>query len=58
MTNTQTIKGIKYNVLAEELIFGIMSEQGFYKTMLILVRPKGNKRFSALRDINGELTIY
>jgi hypothetical protein len=36
---------------------GKMAEQGFYKTMLILVRPKGTIEFWAMRDINGEVTL-
>lgn len=52
-----TIKGITYDILAEQLMSGKMSEQGFYKSTLILRRPKGHIEFWAMRDIYGEITL-
>ncbi len=52
-----TIKGITYDILAEQLMSGKMAEQGFYKSTLILRRPKGSIEFWAMRDINGEITL-
>ena len=43
MTTQETINGITYNVKGEIEITGKAALQGHYKTMLILVRPKGNK---------------
>lgn len=57
MITQETVNGITYNIKAEVEIKGKMAEQGFYKTMLILVRPKGNKEFWAMRDINGTVTL-
>ena len=52
-----TIKGITYDILGEHKMTGRMAEQGFYKSMLILRRPKGRIEFWAMRDINGEITL-
>jgi hypothetical protein len=49
--------GITYEIRAEYKLTGKMVEQGFYKTLLILVRPKGTKEFWAMRDINGTITL-
>jgi len=57
MTTQETINGITYNVLAELELEGIMAEQGFYVSMIILQRPRGHKKFDAMRDINGEVTL-
>lgn len=57
MKNQVTIKGITYDIKAEHVMTGKMAEQGFYKTMLVLVRPKGTIEFWAMRDINGEVTL-
>ncbi len=55
--NTTTIKGVTYNIIAELEMSGKMAEQGFYKSNLILKRPKGHKEFWAMRDINGAVTL-
>ena len=57
MQNQETVNGITYNVKGETLLTGIASQNGFYKSMMILVRPKGNKEFWAMRDINGTVTL-
>lgn len=57
MTTQETINGITYNVEAELELTGKAAEQGFYTSMIILKRPKGNKEFWATRDINGEVTL-
>ena len=57
MKTQTTIKGITYNIESEVEMTGKMSEQGFYKTMLILVRPNGHKEFWGMRDINGTITL-
>lgn len=55
MTQT-TIKGITYNIKAEVELTGASGKSN-YKSILILIRPKGVKEFMAMRDINGEITI-
>jgi hypothetical protein len=57
MKTQETINGITYNIIGEIEMTGKMAEQGFYKTMLILVRPKGHIQFWAMRDINGVVTL-
>jgi len=57
MTTQETIKGITYNVVTEHVMTGKMSEQGFYKTMIVLVRPNGHKEFWGMRDVNGNVTL-
>ena len=58
---TTTIKGITYNILAEESIAGYKNieanNNGNVVSTLILVRPRGNKEFWATRDMNGEVTL-
>lgn len=49
--------GITYNILAEEVLTGKASEQGFYKTLMMLQRPKGSKTFYAMRDVNGIVSL-
>jgi hypothetical protein len=55
--NKVTIKEITYDIIAELDMAGKMAEQGFYKSSLILRRPKGHIEFWAMRDINGEITL-
>lgn len=50
-----TIKGIIYNINAEENLTGVA--KGFYTSLLSLVRPRGHKEFLAMRDINGNVEI-
>jgi len=49
--------GITYNILAEEALTGKAAEQGFYQTLVMLQRVKGNKTFYAMRDVNGIITL-
>lgn len=49
--------GITYAIKCEVEMTGKMAEQGFYISMLILVRPAGHKEFWAMRDINGCVTL-
>jgi hypothetical protein len=55
------IKGIIYNVLAEETISGFKNieknNNGNLATVLLLVRPNGNKEFWATRDNKGIVTL-
>ena len=55
------IKGITYNVLAEETISGFKNieknNNGNLATVLLLVRPNGNKEFWATRDNKGIVTL-
>lgn len=56
--STETINGITYNVLAEIELDGLMAEmQNHYVSMLTLQRPKGAKRFDAMRDKNGNVSL-
>lgn len=49
--------GITYTIKGEVEMTGKMAEQGFYVSMLILVRPAGKKEFWAMRDVNGCVTL-
>ena len=57
METTTLENGITYQIKAEVKITGKMSEQGFYTSTLILVRPKGTKEFWAMRDTNGTIAL-
>ena len=57
MTNSTTINGTTFNIKSEVEMTGKMTEQGFYKTMLILTKPRGTKEFWAMRDLNGNITL-
>jgi len=56
--NTVTLtNGITYQIRAEVKMNGKMAEQGFYKSLIMLVRPNGTKEFMAMRDINGTISL-
>lgn len=57
MTTQTTINGITYNVTAELELDGLAAENGFYTSLVMLQRPNGHKKFEAMRDINGEVTL-
>lgn len=57
MKTKVTINGITYNIEAEFALIGKSLEQGFYTSLITLVRPNGHKEFSAMRDVNGLITI-
>lgn len=56
MTIQETINGVTYNVKAEVKLTGKAAE-GNYKTILLLVRPNGNKEFMAMRDLKSNVTL-
>jgi hypothetical protein len=57
MTTQATINGITYNVLAELELDGKAAENGFYTSLVMLQRPNGHKKFEAMRDITGAITL-
>ena len=61
MKNQTTINGITYNILAEtsfDLNSNIITKNNHpFVSLITLVRPKGNKRFQAMRDQEGNITL-
>jgi len=61
MKNQTEINGITYNILAE-VYFNVNSNimtnyTHNYVSSLTLVRPKGNKKFDAMRNSDGKITL-
>ena len=54
-----TIKGITYNVVAESPFTGnaLAASNGYYVSIIMLKRPKGNKEFWATRSKDGDITL-
>lgn len=57
MTTQTTIKGITYDIKAEEKFTGKALSNG-WASILLLVRPKGHKEFWAVRRLdNNEIEL-
>ena len=49
------LNNITFDIKAETELTG--KAKGFYTSLLLLKRPKGNKEFWATRDVNGIITL-
>jgi len=52
---TVKLNNITFEIKAETELKG--KAKGFYTSVLLLKRPKGNKEFWATRDVNGVITL-
>ena len=52
---TVKLNDITFEIKAETELTG--KAKGFYTSLLLLKRPKGNKEFWATRDVNGVITL-
>lgn len=54
----ERIKGIDYELIAEHKLTGRVSEmQNYWKSLVMLKRPRGHKRYTGMRDRNGKITL-